>query len=74
MDTKERSSREKVKVEKVESAVSGTAGPVCTFCGKAATQLVDGEPSCEAHIEQIYEHQVEDYTRKHLNGAPWREV
>jgi hypothetical protein len=40
---------------------------LCTLCGKPATQLVDGEPSCADHIEQVYEHQVEDYTAKHLS-------
>ena len=45
---------------------------VCTICGKPATQLVDGEPSCESHIEQVYEHQVEDYTSKHLADNEWR--
>ncbi|HST09834.1 MAG TPA: hypothetical protein VLL05_05630 [Terriglobales bacterium] len=39
---------------------------VRSLCGKPATQFVDGEPSCPNHIEQIYEHQVEDYTSKHL--------
>ena len=47
---------------------------VCTICGKPATQLVDGEPSCSDHIEQIYEHQVEDYTSKHLSDGEWRRV
>jgi uncharacterized Fe-S cluster-containing MiaB family protein len=47
---------------------------VCTLCGKPATQLVDGEPSCSDHIEQIYEHQVEDYTSKHLSDGEWRRV
>jgi hypothetical protein len=45
---------------------------VCSMCGRPATQLVDGEPSCAAHIEQVYEHQVEDYTSKHLDD--WRKV
>ena len=45
---------------------------VCTLCGKPATQLVDGDPSCENHIEQVYEHQVEDYTSKHLADNEWR--
>jgi hypothetical protein len=40
---------------------------VCTMCGRPAAQLVDGEPSCAAHVEQVYEHQVEDYTSKHLD-------
>jgi hypothetical protein len=46
--------------------------PVCSLCGAPATQTVDGEPSCAAHIGQIYEHQVEDYTRKHLVDNEWR--
>ena len=47
---------------------------VCSLCGEPATQLVDGEPSCAAHIGQIYEHQVEDYTRTHLVDNEWRKV
>jgi len=43
---------------------------VCSICGKPASQLVDGEPSCVEHVGQIYEHQVEDYTRSHL--SEWR--
>jgi hypothetical protein len=52
---------------------SGKAA-VCSMCGQPATQLVDGEPSCAAHVEQIYEHQVEDYTSKHLTNNEWRKV
>ena len=73
METKE-GSKSKLKLEKLEAQGSGAVNPVCTLCGKPASQLVDGEPSCEDHIEQIYEHQVEDYTRKHLTNTPWREV
>ncbi len=47
---------------------------VCSMCGNPATQLVDGEPSCAAHVGQIYEHQVEDYTGKHLHNNEWRKV
>jgi hypothetical protein len=47
---------------------------VCTICGMPATQLVDGEPSCADHIEQVYEHQVEDYTKAHLPNNEWRKV
>jgi hypothetical protein len=45
---------------------------VCTMCGKPATQLVDGESSCSDHIEQVYAHQLEDYTSKHLADNEWR--
>ncbi|MGC2193758.1 MAG: hypothetical protein WA628_03715 [Terriglobales bacterium] len=47
---------------------------VCTMCGKPATQLVDGEPSCADHVEQVYEHQLEEYTSKHLTDNEWRKV
>jgi len=58
--------------EAVEKALSvqekqPAKSSLCTLCGKPATQLVDGEPSCADHIEQVYEHQVEDYTAKHLS-------
>jgi len=35
----------------------------CTICGKPGTRLIDGEPSCDDHIELIYENQVEDYRK-----------
>jgi hypothetical protein len=47
---------------------------VCTMCGNSATCFVDGEPSCAGHIEQVYEHQVEDYTSRHLLDNEWRKV
>jgi len=47
---------------------------VCSMCGNPATQLVDGEPNCAANVGQIYEHQVEDYTSKHLHSNEWRKV
>jgi hypothetical protein len=53
---------------------SACKSQLCTLCGKPATQLVDGEPSCARHVEQVYEHQVEDYTRKQLTDHESREV
>ena len=47
---------------------------VCPIFGKPAPQSVDGEPSCPAHVEQVYEHQVEDYTSRHLIDNEWRKV
>jgi hypothetical protein len=49
-------------------------GSTCPVCGKPATELVDGEPSCKDHIEQVYEHQVEDYTRARLKNNEWRKT
>lgn len=37
----------------------------CVICRGPATRLVDGEPSCEAHANLVYENQLEDYTRAH---------
>ncbi len=77
MDNKERVSKERAKGDKPETVPSQpthAGGSPCTLCGRPATQLVDGEPCCEDHVEQIYEHQVEDYTRKHLSNNAWREV
>jgi hypothetical protein len=45
----------------------------CTICHKTATRTVDGEPSCEQHAQLIYEHQLEDYTKKHLADGEWKE-
>jgi hypothetical protein len=61
------------KMLNIEEKHSGKSN-VCTMCGKPAVQLVDGEPSCADHIEQVYEHQVEDYTSKHLSDGDWRGV
>jgi len=44
---------------------------VCAICGNPATHFVDGEPSCSGHIEQVYEHQVEDYASRHLLDNEW---
>ena len=69
---------EKVKAiaEKTVAIEDKPAGKpqVCTLCGRPATQLVDGEPSCPLHVEQVYEHQVEDYARAHLTDHEAREV
>lgn len=73
METKE-GPKAKSKVEVREVKETGAEKMACSLCGRPATQLVDGEPSCQSHIEQIYEHQLEDYTRKHLTNSPWREV
>ena len=45
----------------------------CIVCGKPATTMVDGQPSCEEHIELVYEDQVEDYTKRHLADEEWLE-
>lgn len=74
--TEEKMEKLKEAVEKIlniEQVDSGKSN-VCTMCGKPATQLVDGEPSCADHIEQVYEHQVEDYASKHLSDGDWRRV
>ncbi len=48
--------------------------PKCKICGKPATRLVDGEPSCEEHAELVYEDQVEAYTKEHQKKDEWLEV
>jgi len=45
----------------------------CVICHKPATQTIDGDPSCDAHAELIYENQLEDYTRAHLQNEDWLE-
>ena len=47
--------------------------PKCSLCGKTSTRLVDGEPSCDAHVELVYENQVEDYTLEHQKRNDWLE-
>ena len=70
-------------VTKEEKACSNTVKPEnakqdklsrCPICGKPATQLVDGDPSCADHVEQVYEHQVEDYTKARLPNNEWRKA
>ncbi len=43
----------------------------CSICGKPSTRLVDGEPSCDEHAELVYENQIEDYTKKHIDQKDW---
>jgi hypothetical protein len=43
---------------------------VCKICGKPATDMLDGEPSCADHLELLYENQLEDYTREHQGEHP----
>ena len=47
--------------------------PKCSLCGKTSTRLVDGEPSCDDHIELVYENQVEDYSLEHQKRNDWLE-
>jgi hypothetical protein len=68
METLKESVEKPIKKEKKENKL------VCTMCGKLATQLVDGEPSCAVHVEQVYEHQLEDYTCKHLSDNEWHKA
>ena len=74
MERNEGSSKGKSAEKSELREPSLNASLFCTLCGKPATQLVDGEPCCQDHLEQIYEHQVEDYTRKHLTDNEWRKV
>jgi uncharacterized Zn finger protein (UPF0148 family) len=62
------------QAQKIDEKTPEKTVQVCPICGKPATQSVDGEPSCPAHVEQVYEHQVEDYTRRHLIDNEWRKV
>lgn len=53
---------------KSENAREAQPHPLnCVICGKPTVRLVDGEPSCDYHANQVYEHQMEEYVRKHLN-------
>ena len=46
-------------------------GLVCIICGKPATRMVDEDPSCDEHVELVYEDQVESYTLRHLADQDW---
>lgn len=70
----ERSNEVVERALKVDEKKSDKTAGVCPICGKPATHSIDGEPSCAAHIEQVYEHQVEDYTSRHLADNEWRKV
>lgn len=58
--------------EKEKSQAEET--PKCKICGKPATRLIDGEPSCNDHAELVYEDQVEAYTKEHQKKGEWLEV
>jgi len=59
--------------ERAQTAIEPIPGATCRICGKPATRLVDGDPSCEAHAELVYEDQVEKYTQEHLRDGFWLE-
>ena len=61
----------KAKEKSAEKAAKSPS--VCVICGKPATRAVDGEPSCEDHVELVYEDQLEDYTQHHLADEEWLE-
>jgi hypothetical protein len=65
----------KSKVSKVRrpAAKAAKAGLVCIICGKPATRVLDGDASCEEHLELVYEDQVEKYTASHLKEDEWLE-
>ena len=56
-----------VKFEKPKSESEVTSSSNCIICGKHATRVVDGDPSCEEHAELVYEDQLEKYTQQHLS-------
>lgn len=55
------------KFNKLASGSDAKSSSVCIVCGSPATRVVDGDPSCEAHAELVYEDQLEKYTQQHLN-------
>jgi hypothetical protein len=62
----------KNRTAKTRAAKAKTVAPrksACTVCGKPATEMVDGEPSCAEHVELVYENQLEDYTLKYLGES-----
>jgi hypothetical protein len=59
--------------EPAQPAKEPIPGAACRICGKPATRLVDGDPSCETHAELVYEDQVEKYTQEHLRDGFWLE-
>jgi len=65
--------RSKAREEEKSPEILLEAGSVCVICGKPATTLVDGDPSCEEHIELVYEDQLEDYTLRHQTDDEWLE-
>jgi hypothetical protein len=56
-----------VKFENPRSESEAKTSSVCIICGKPATRVVDGDPSCDEHIELVYEDQLEKYTQQHLS-------
>jgi len=57
----------------MESKKKAENPSTCVVCGKPATTVVDGQPSCEEHIELVYEDQVEAYTQRHQADEEWLE-
>ena len=65
--------REKVEDPAVPFEKMAQPFPVCVVCGKPATNTLDGECTCDEHVELVYEDQVEDYTQKHMLHDEWLE-
>jgi len=45
----------------------------CVICHCATIRLVDGEPSCDAHANLVYEDQMEAYIKAHLSSLTDKE-
>jgi hypothetical protein len=56
-----------VKFDNPKSDSEVKTSSVCIICGKPATRVVDGDPSCDEHAELVYEDQLEKYTQQHLS-------
>jgi hypothetical protein len=65
--------KSKSKKPKKATPTAAKAGQVCIICGKPATRVLDGDPSCDEHLELVYEDQVEKYTASHLKEDEWLE-
>lgn len=63
----------KNKEGKETEAKPAADGLICIICGKPATRVLDGDPSCDEHLELVYEDQVEKYTAAHLKEDEWLE-
>jgi len=72
MITKVKTAKRKCASQKPSAEKWRAKSGYCRICGEPATRSVDGEPSCDEHVEQVYERQAGDYTVHNLGEEEWR--
>lgn len=51
----------------IQARQEAPAAGRCVSCGAPATEMVEGDPSCELHVQQVWENHLEDYAIEHVS-------